>query len=88
MCMVDLVRVKRDLLQYVKNVRTVRGMGRTIILYFVKLGWVHELKGEKKQMELGRLGVRNRANTSIEKDMLGVLRVEWDEDRSVKQVWD
>ena len=40
--MTYLVLVKRDMLQYVQDVRAVRGMGRasqTTMLYCVKSGW-------------------------------------------------
>ena len=50
MSMIDLVLAKREILQYMHNVRTVREMGQGLSNHHavcVKLGWwVHGLKGE------------------------------------------
>ena len=39
-------------------------------------------------MGQGGLGVRNYGTTSTQKDMLGVLRVEWNEYSHVEKMWE
>ena len=76
--MIDLVLVKRDMLQYVQDMRVVRGMGcilsvNHVILCKVRLvgAWI-----KRREVVVGARRIRSEKlrNISTEKDMLGLLR--------------
>ena len=75
---IDLVLVKRDMLQYMQDVRAVRGMEHDLSDHYVVLCKVRLVGAWIKRrgwwLGLGGLEARNRGNMSTEMDMLGLLR--------------
>ena len=76
--MIDLLLMKKDMLRYVQDMRTVRGMGRGLsnhlaVLCKVSLvgSWI---KRREVVVEARRIRSEKLRKISTEKDMLGFLR--------------
>ena len=92
---IDLVMVKRDMLRYVQDVSTVRGMGRGLsyhyfVLFKVRLvgAWI-----KRREVVVGARRIRSkklREHQYREGNARSLERkgVEWDVDNNVKYKWE
>ena len=74
--MIDLVLAKRDVLRYVQQVRTVRGMGCSLSDYHVILCKVRSAWIKRREVVAGARRIRSEKlrEHCTEKDMLGLSR--------------
>ena len=76
--MIGLVLVKRDVLRYVQDARTVKGMGRGLSDHHIVLCKVRLLEAwiKRREVVVGARRIRSEklSNISTEKEILGLFR--------------